>query len=219
MLFFFVLLDLLFTASNLILDLGLSVQNQVNLEGFVWSHQSITGLISQRQFVPKCQFLASRPLGCCSFQNILTNPTISQTNTSLLPYFISYYSSAFTINQLLNHQAEAYAPQRLVYYWAGVLPLLPQNEMQLLSKFLLFEAGLFICLFFLQPNFPTPGCTFRCQLYQGWTQVKGTKKVIFISLQLLQRMSLTPINCTCKNRLVCSLLPFTLIPQYLKRFS
>ena len=58
--------------------------------------QSITGLISQRQFVPKCQFLASRPLGCCSFQNILTNPIISQINTSLLPYFISQYSSAFT---------------------------------------------------------------------------------------------------------------------------
>ena len=32
------------TASNL----------KSNLEGFVWSHQSITGLISQRQFVPKC---------------------------------------------------------------------------------------------------------------------------------------------------------------------
>ena len=25
-----------------------------NLEGFVWSHQSITGLISQRQFAPQC---------------------------------------------------------------------------------------------------------------------------------------------------------------------
>ena len=25
-----------------------------NLEGFVWSHQSINGLISQRQFAPKC---------------------------------------------------------------------------------------------------------------------------------------------------------------------
>ena len=114
MLFLFVLLDLSFTASNLILDLGLSVQNQVNLEGFVWSHQSITGLISQRQFVPKCQFLASRPLGCYSFQNILTNPIISQINTLLLPYFISYYSSAFTINQFHNHDAVVYAPQRLV---------------------------------------------------------------------------------------------------------
>ena len=70
-----------------------------NLEGFVWSHQSITGLISQRPFAPKCQFLASRPLGSYSFQNILTNPIISQINTLLLPYFISYYSSPFTINQ------------------------------------------------------------------------------------------------------------------------
>ena len=41
---------------------------------------------------------ASRPLGCCSFQNILTNPIISQINTLLLPYLISYYFSAFTIN-------------------------------------------------------------------------------------------------------------------------
>ena len=31
-------------------------------------------------------------------------------------------------------------------------------------------------------------------------------------------MSHTLINCTCKNRLGCSLLPFTLIPQYPKRF-
>ena len=29
---------------------------------------------------------------------ILTNPVISQINTLLLPYLISYYSSAFTIN-------------------------------------------------------------------------------------------------------------------------
>ena len=84
------------------------------LEGFVWSHQSITGLISRRQFVPKCQFLASRPLGGSSFQNILTNPIISQINTLLLPYLISYYSSASTINQFHNYDAEVYAPQRLV---------------------------------------------------------------------------------------------------------
>ena len=32
-------------------------------------------------------------------------------------------------------------------------------------------------------------------------------------------MSHTLINCTCKNRIGCSLLPFTLIPQYLKRFN
>ena len=61
-----------------------------------------------------CQFLASRPLGRCSFQNILTNPIISQINTLLLPYFISYYSSAFTINQFHNHDAEVYAPWSLV---------------------------------------------------------------------------------------------------------
>ena len=32
-------------------------------------------------------------------------------------------------------------------------------------------------------------------------------------------MSHTLVNCTCKNRLGCSLLPFTLLPQYLKRFN
>ena len=32
-------------------------------------------------------------------------------------------------------------------------------------------------------------------------------------------MSHTLINCACKNRLGCSLLPFTFIPQYLKRFN
>ena len=36
------------------------------------------------------------PLGYCSFQNILTNPIISQIDT--LSYIISYYSSAITIN-------------------------------------------------------------------------------------------------------------------------
>ena len=38
------------------------------LEGFVWSFLSITGLRSQRQFAPKCSFLASRPLEHCSFR-------------------------------------------------------------------------------------------------------------------------------------------------------
>ena len=38
------------------------------LEGFVWSFLSITGLRSQRQFAPKCSFLASRSLGHCSFR-------------------------------------------------------------------------------------------------------------------------------------------------------
>ena len=31
---------------------------KTNLGGFVWSYQSINGLISQRQFTPKCSFLA-----------------------------------------------------------------------------------------------------------------------------------------------------------------
>ena len=61
----------------------------------MWGHQSTTGLISQR------------PLGCCSFQNILTNPIISHINTLLLPYFISYQSSAFTINRFHKHDVYA----------------------------------------------------------------------------------------------------------------
>ena len=40
--------------SPFIFDLGLNVRPKSNLEGFVWSHQSIIGLISQGQFVPKC---------------------------------------------------------------------------------------------------------------------------------------------------------------------
>ena len=38
----------------------------------------ITGLISQRKFAPQCQFLTIRPLVFSDFQNILTNPIISQ---------------------------------------------------------------------------------------------------------------------------------------------
>ena len=63
---------------------------------------------------PEMLVFGKQAFGCFSFQNILTNPIISQINTSLLPYLISYYSSAFTINQFHNHDAEVYAPQRLV---------------------------------------------------------------------------------------------------------
>ena len=35
---------------------------------------------------------------------------MSQIDTLLLPYFISYYSSAFTINQFQDLDAEVYAP-------------------------------------------------------------------------------------------------------------
>jgi len=41
---------------------------------------------------------------------LFSNPIISQIYTLLLPYFISYYSSAFTTNQFHNHDAEVYAP-------------------------------------------------------------------------------------------------------------
>ena len=36
---------------------------------------------------------------------------------------------------------------------------------------------------------------------------------------IVANVSHTLINCTCKNRLGFSLLPFTLIPQYLQRFN
>ena len=39
------------------------VDPKKNLEGFVWSFLSITGLRSQEQFAQKCSFLANRPLG------------------------------------------------------------------------------------------------------------------------------------------------------------
>ena len=35
---------------------------------------------------------------------------ISQINTLISPYFISYYFCAFTINQFHNDDAEVYAP-------------------------------------------------------------------------------------------------------------
>ena len=38
----------------------------------------------------------------------------TKINTLVLPYLISYYSSAFTINQFHNHDAEVYTPLRLV---------------------------------------------------------------------------------------------------------
>ena len=39
-----------------------------DLKEFVWSFLSINELRSQRQFAPKCSFLASRPLGHWSFR-------------------------------------------------------------------------------------------------------------------------------------------------------
>ena len=50
---------------------------------------------------------------------------------------------------------------------------------------------------------------------------KGYKESQFYKLYMVivANVSHTLINCTCKNRLDFSLLPFTLIPQYLKRFS
>ena len=38
---------------------------------------------------------------------------------------------------------------------------------------------LFLFLLFLQPNFPTPCCTFRCQLSQGRTQISPPRAAHF----------------------------------------
>ena len=35
-------------------DKVITFRAKSNLEGFVWSHQSITGLVCQRQFAPQC---------------------------------------------------------------------------------------------------------------------------------------------------------------------
>ena len=50
---------------------------------------------------------------------------------------------------------------------------------------------------------------------------KGYKESQFYKLYtvIVGNVSHILINCTCKNRLGFSLLPFTLIPQYLKRFN
>ena len=45
---------------------------------------------------PEMQVLASRPLGCCSFQNILTNPIFSQIKT------YSYHILFLTIRPRLH---------------------------------------------------------------------------------------------------------------------
>ena len=73
---------ILFSLFVMLFDLGLNVSTQVNF---------------RRICMESSEFLATRPLGYCSFQNIPTNLIISQTDTLLSPYIISYYSSAFTI--------------------------------------------------------------------------------------------------------------------------
>ena len=50
----------------------ITLGTESNLEGFVWSYQSKTGLVSLKQFAPQCYFLASRPFRCCSFKICLS---------------------------------------------------------------------------------------------------------------------------------------------------
>ena len=37
----------------------------------------------------------------------------------------------------------------------------------------------------MQPNFPTPGCTLRCQISQDWTQQRHNKNIYFIDTSVL----------------------------------
>ena len=71
----------------------LTFRPKSNVEGFVWSHQSITGLISQRQFAPKCWFLASRPLGCSSFH---LTPYSYHISFLYIPPHLQFISSTTT---------------------------------------------------------------------------------------------------------------------------
>ena len=86
-----------------------------NLEEFAWSHQSITGLISQRQFGPQCQFLASSTLACCSSRL----PDKSHNFTNLIFITLSLQNSVqdttthtrlFTFYRVLTSSASMSSP-------------------------------------------------------------------------------------------------------------
>ena len=70
----------------------INVMNKgINLEGFVCSHQRITELITQGQFTTKCQFLASRPFGCCSFEIFCQIPKSHKFNFLMTSHFRNLY--------------------------------------------------------------------------------------------------------------------------------
>ena len=62
-----------------------------NLEGFVWSFASITGLRSQRQFAPKCSFLA-----ICPFLDIVLSEYPDKShNFGNFIFMTSHFSTLF----------------------------------------------------------------------------------------------------------------------------
>ena len=63
------------------------------LEGFVWSILGITGLRTQRQFAAKCSFLASRPLGHCSFRISWQIPYFQKFHFYDIITLVLYYGS------------------------------------------------------------------------------------------------------------------------------
>ena len=77
-------------------DSVLNVMNQVKFRRICmsWSHLSITGLISQRQFAPKCWFLASMPFV------LLECPEKSPYFTSLI--FMKSHFGLFEENLLFS---------------------------------------------------------------------------------------------------------------------
>ena len=67
---------------------------------FIWSFLCITGLRSQRQFAPKCSFLASRPLG--HIVHVLEYPV----------FMTPYFSTPFTVRREKITRLRAYGKMR-----------------------------------------------------------------------------------------------------------
>ena len=79
-------------------DSVLNVTNQVKFRRICipWSHLSLTGLISQRQFAPKCRFLVSMPFV------LLECPEKSQYFTSLI-FMKSHFRTLWGKSIVLAH--------------------------------------------------------------------------------------------------------------------
>ena len=113
-----------------------------NLEGFVWSHQSITGLISQRQFSPLCWFLVSRRLS----DVVLSEYLDKSHNFTNLIFMTSQFSTLLSRSQL-SHFLFMYLP-----YQSFKEGILIRNELthllnRLKSPFLFtYSTNILVCL-------------------------------------------------------------------------
>ena len=67
------------------------------------------------------------------------------------------------------------------------------------------------------PNFPTPGCTLRCQISQGWTQVRHNKYISKQNSEL--RCRITKDTCSCYDLLQLQLYVLTIIRVTLRRIQ